>query len=327
MANNEKLKQIVSNLQILTDLTNSMIDTEIYPVSFFSQAFDLIQKTQNDIHLLEADQVEMFATQMKKHQALILSIHQQMRNISPEKDVQEQPIPSHISNTVQRPPNKPKKQNVIEKTKITVTDDQDQKKKTSFFSRLGISKAEKNEEIKKTAVPIIEAPVKITAKEGAQRAPAEQPVKPVQIVAPAPVETAVPPPVMAKTVVPPPTHEKTVVQMPITEKTEIPTPAPPIAKATIESAPTEPKSPQSLNEPIEKKRLSDLRKAFSLNDRFLYRKELFAGNEDAMNKAISILNSKESFKESITFLEDKLHWDFSNPTVKNFVKILEIRFL
>ena len=84
MANNDKLRKIISNLQILSDLSNSMIDSEMYPVSFFSQTFDLIQKIQSDIHTLEADQVELFASQMKKHQALILSIHQQMRNISPE---------------------------------------------------------------------------------------------------------------------------------------------------------------------------------------------------------------------------------------------------
>jgi hypothetical protein len=82
----------------------------------------------------------------------------------------------------------------------------------------------------------------------------------------------------------------------------------------------------TLNDAIEKKKLSDLRKAFSLNDRFRYRKELFGGSEDAMNKVVGILNNKLSFDESISFLEQKLHWDFNDPTVKDFIKILENRF-
>ena len=81
MANNDKLKPIITNLQNLTDLVVRMKDAELYPVSFFSNAFDLIQKVQNDFHTLEADQVELFASQMKKHQDLITSIHQQVRNI------------------------------------------------------------------------------------------------------------------------------------------------------------------------------------------------------------------------------------------------------
>ena len=45
------------------------------------------------------------------------------------------------------------------------------------------------------------------------------------------------------------------------------------------------KSSISLNDILEKKNLSDFRKAFSLNDRFRFRRELFGGNEEKMNKA------------------------------------------
>ncbi|MDR2913819.1 MAG: hypothetical protein LBV74_03140, partial [Tannerella sp.] len=116
----------------------------------------------------------------------------------------------------------------------------------------------------------------------------------------------------------PPAPKITQPTRPIPAETKKSEPASPSVEANI---------PQSLNEAIEKKKLSDLRKAFSLNDRFRYRKELFGGSEEAMNKVITILNNKESFKESIVFLEQKLHWDFSDPTVKDFIKILEIRFL
>ncbi|MDR2472870.1 MAG: hypothetical protein LBD53_04790, partial [Tannerella sp.] len=89
MTNNEKLNQIISNVQALNALASSMTNAEIYPVSFFSKAFDLLQKIQSDVHTLEAGQVEMFETQMKKHRELILSIHRQTMNIA---DTSEQTL-------------------------------------------------------------------------------------------------------------------------------------------------------------------------------------------------------------------------------------------
>ena len=83
----------------------------------------------------------------------------------------------------------------------------------------------------------------------------------------------------------------------------------------------------TINEVIEKKKMSDLRKAFNLNERYRYRKDLFGGSEEAMNKVITILNNRQSLDECIQFLEQKLHWDFNDPTVKDFIKILEMRFL
>ena len=59
------------------------------------------------------------------------------------------------------------------------------------------------------------------------------------------------------------------------------------------------KSSISLNDILEKKNLSDFRKAFSLNDRFRFRRELFGGNEEKMNKAI-LLSEKQ---------KTNLHWD------------------
>lgn len=348
MANNDKLKQIISNLQVLTDLTNSMIDSEMYPVSFFSQAFDLIQKIQSDVHTLEADQVELFAAQMKKHQTLILSIHQQMRNISP--DVPEQK-PITPVNTV-RPDNsqKPAINQTTNKSSDTPEQKESKSKKTSFLGRLGIHPPSQSAAPSKKQT---EMPASSVNKEKPTSVTIEEPIK-------VPVKKPVPPanksttetvvekkteksaPVNPQTSQNKETEKKPVVAPPVTtppakknmqptgvgigtettnqteKSTEVKKPKP---------TPTEVNTVPSLKEVIEKKKLSDLRKAFSLNDRFLYRRELFGGSEEAMNKVIAILNSKESFKESVDFLDEKLHWDFSDPTVKDFVKILEIRFL
>jgi hypothetical protein len=75
------------------------------------------------------------------------------------------------------------------------------------------------------------------------------------------------------------------------------------------------KSSISLNDILEKKNLSDFRKAFSLNDRFRFRRELFGGNEEKMNKAISDLNDLSSYEESVTYLNKVLNWNIEDASV------------
>jgi hypothetical protein len=82
----------------------------------------------------------------------------------------------------------------------------------------------------------------------------------------------------------------------------------------------------SLNDALEKKKLSDFRKAFSLNDRFYFRKELFEGDEAKMNKVIADLNDIHSYEESLQYLNDKQNWDAENTTAAAFLKLLEKRF-
>ena len=82
-----------------------------------------------------------------------------------------------------------------------------------------------------------------------------------------------------------------------------------------------------LSDILEKKNLSDFRKAFSLNDRFRFRRELFGGNEDKMNEAITDLNDIHSYEESVTYLNNELKWNIEDEAVADFLKLLEKRFL
>ncbi|MDR1524497.1 MAG: hypothetical protein LBS79_04430 [Tannerella sp.] len=356
-----------------------MKDSEIYPVSFFSQAFDLMQKIQSDFHTLEADQVEMFASQMKKHEALILSIHRQMRNIGEnngEKKFQdetlEQKTPPVATTGASAPVTgqRPGGVTVTEKENVAGQNN-DAPKKIPFLNRLNILKDNAAKETEKPhnetlydAPPETETP------------PVKQmhdvPGKPVNSIMDDSAELpADRPPTAKRPIRPVPTAERMAAQNPergvsatfrpsrptVSEAEKstitIPTTAkenaawtpvwPPAGKGmagvqkTAEpqtqnvsasaGVPPERSAAPSLNDAIEKRILSDLRRAFNVNDRFRYRRELFGGNEEIMNKVIVILNSKESYKDSIRFLEEKLHWDFSNPIVKDFIKVLEIRFL
>ena len=66
--------------------------------------------------------------------------------------------------------------------------------------------------------------------------------------------------------------------------------------------------------------------SFSLNDRFRFRRELFGGNEEKMNKAISDLNDLSSYEESVTYLNKVLNWNIEDASVADFIKLLEKRF-
>lgn len=102
-------------------------------------------------------------------------------------------------------------------------------------------------------------------------------------------------------------------------------PPPPSATA---AAPEKRANPNlSVNEILEKRKLADFRKAFSLNDRFYFRRELFGGNESRMNQVIEQLNGLSSYEESITYLKLELDWNLDDQAVADFIKLIEKRFV
>ncbi|MDR1357594.1 MAG: hypothetical protein LBJ58_08000 [Tannerellaceae bacterium] len=104
-----------------------------------------------------------------------------------------------------------------------------------------------------------------------------------------------------------------------------PAPAPAPAPAPVDSTVTV-KQTVSLNDALEKKNLADFRKAFSLNDHFHFRQELFSGDEAKMNKVISDLNDMRSYEESVAYLNGSQDWDMKNTEVAGFLALLEKRF-
>lgn len=83
----------------------------------------------------------------------------------------------------------------------------------------------------------------------------------------------------------------------------------------------------SLNDVIEKKSLIDFRKAISLNDWFRFKRDLFKGNEEAINATVQALNGIGSYEEAIAYLNEHARWDPDDPTAADFIKLLEKRFL
>lgn len=221
MANKEKMDYLLLDIRELETLIAGMRDAEVYPVSFFSQTFNLTHKILKDLHSLEAAQIEMLRKQMEEHQALLKSIPHQVAEPMPE-------IPR---------------------------------------------------------IEIIEEP--------------KTPIPEVLLVP----ETKEIQPEQSAYIVPEPVAE------------------------TQQKAATTERPGLFLSDLLDKKNLSDFRKAFSLNDRFRFRRELFGGNEERMNKAIAELNNIHTYEDSVTYLNNELKWNIEDEAVADFIKLLEKRFL
>ena len=236
MGDKEKMDYLLVDIRELEKLVASMRDAEIYPVSFFSQAYTTTQKIVDNLQSIEADQLALFKEQMEKHRALI------------------------------------KKAERLEAEAALVTQMQEYESNYEPVQEMKLPSVEElNEEVESVATPAVAT---VAA-------------------------------------------EKTVSE-----------PAASLSSASSHATTLEQSLPHSisLNEVIQKKFLADFRKAFSLNDRFRFRRELFGGDEGRMNEAISDLNELQSFEESITYLDKKLKWNVEDEAVADFIKLLEKRF-
>lgn len=242
MANKEKMDYLLLDIRELETLIAGMRDAEVYPVSFFSQTFNLTHKILKDLHSLEAAQIEMLRKQMEEHQALLKSIPHQVAEPMPET-----PRPE-----------------IIEELKTPVPEVQ------SVPETIPVSSPQV---------------VEINPEPQINPEPEPQPV-----IKPEPIAET---PQMAVTT-----------EHPVTERSGL-----------------------FLSDLLEKKNLSDFRKAFSLNDRFRFRRELFGGDEERMNKAITELNNIHTYEDSVTYLNNELKWNIEDEAVADFIKLLEKRFL
>lgn len=84
---------------------------------------------------------------------------------------------------------------------------------------------------------------------------------------------------------------------------------------------------KSFNETIGKEpAVVDLKKAISLNDRFLFQRELFSNNRDAMNDMITRLNSFSNFNEAEKYLKENTSWNFEDSVVQDFLFVIKKSF-
>ncbi|MFA7493166.1 MAG: hypothetical protein WCZ43_06600 [Proteiniphilum sp.] len=72
--------------------------------------------------------------------------------------------------------------------------------------------------------------------------------------------------------------------------------------------------------------LLDLKRGISLNDRFLFQRELFNNSRSEMDRVVEALNKLGSFEEAENYLQSQQNWNFENQTVKEFLLIIKRGF-
>ena len=72
--------------------------------------------------------------------------------------------------------------------------------------------------------------------------------------------------------------------------------------------------------------VDDIRQAISLGDRFLFQRELFAGNGELMQKTLDEINGLGSLSEAMEYVTDNFEWDKESTAVQLFENVLKRRF-
>lgn len=86
------------------------------------------------------------------------------------------------------------------------------------------------------------------------------------------------------------------------------------------------KSDNSLSATIANKKISDIKQAISIGDRFRFQRELFKGNGEEMNKTLSYINQLATLDEVLSFLKSKYGWDETNEATEDFYQIVRRKF-
>ena len=186
----------------------------------------------------------------------------------------------------------------------------------------------------KTVVPpVFHAPeedeVVVAPKEEPKAEPKEEPVaapqeEPVEIPKQVPVEEPIPEPDPA---VVPVADEEPDITVEFIEadddyipepEDEMPMPPVPTEFPALDEEP----APLRVDEKLQRSMSKDIRKAFSLNDRFRFQRELFAGSASAMNTAIEHIEMMSSYGNAELYFFSQLHWDRDNEDVKDFMAIV-----
>jgi hypothetical protein len=70
----------------------------------------------------------------------------------------------------------------------------------------------------------------------------------------------------------------------------------------------------------------DLKRNISLNDRFLFQRELFHNDREEMNSMLARLNAFNNYEDAESYLREQSGWNFDNPTVKDFLRVIKKGF-
>ena len=120
--------------------------------------------------------------------------------------------------------------------------------------------------------------------------------------------------------------------VPIVAPEPAPQPVPEVKVEPVVEVKIEKPAPQPAQRPMPQQTslfgagVEDIRQAISLGDRFLFQRELFAGNGELMQKTLDELNALGSLSEAMDYVLDNFEWDKESTAVQLFENVLKRRF-
>ena len=85
-------------------------------------------------------------------------------------------------------------------------------------------------------------------------------------------------------------------------------------------------TPETLDERIARERARDIKKAFTINDKFRFRRELFHDSQEEFDETLDIISGMASFGEAEEYFYDDLCWNPSDTEVMAFMETVSRHF-
>ncbi|MBQ2590231.1 MAG: hypothetical protein II569_00660, partial [Paludibacteraceae bacterium] len=82
----------------------------------------------------------------------------------------------------------------------------------------------------------------------------------------------------------------------------------------------------SMADKIASSKISSIKSAISIADRFRFQRELFGGNADLMNSTLDRLDACSTIEEAEDIINDFTEWNPEDENVNDFLKLLGRRF-
>lgn len=85
-------------------------------------------------------------------------------------------------------------------------------------------------------------------------------------------------------------------------------------------------TPLSLEEKLARERARDIFRAFTLNDKFRFRRELFRNSQEEFDEVLNVISQMSTIEEAEEYIYDDLCWTPDNEDVKAFMEVVTKHF-
>jgi hypothetical protein len=84
---------------------------------------------------------------------------------------------------------------------------------------------------------------------------------------------------------------------------------------------------EDLSSKLKSKPITNIADAIGINDKFIFIKELFNGNENKYNKTIEVLNNATNFNDAYNYLMGNFNWDMDNSLVQILLDLIRRKLI